>query len=63
MKIPYVQNEVVSDVELKNNGELHRFTNCFGVPFSAIYQNGIEIFSCEREREAGMVEYWNKMPD
>lgn len=45
---------------LKNNGILHRFNNPAGVPYSAIYQYGEEIWSSERKYEAQMIKDWNR---
>ena len=53
-------HEVVEEIELEHHGELHRFANGEGVPYSAIYQYGIERLNCERSREAGMIDCWNK---
>jgi hypothetical protein len=36
--------------------ELHRFTNAGGVPYSAIYRNGSEEMSCERQYEDQMIK-------
>ena len=38
--------------------EIHRFYNVAGVPYSAIYVDGKEVLSCERNREMQMLEYW-----
>lgn len=34
---------------------LHRFDNAAGVPYSAVYRNGVEEMSAERERESVML--------
>lgn len=54
---------VIYEVELANDALLHRFDNPAGVPFSAIYVDGIEVWNCERSREANMVYDWNKKHD
>jgi len=51
----------IYDADLKHEGVLHRFENAAGVPYSAIYRGGREWFSCERDREKGMIDYWNSM--
>lgn len=59
--IPYhedSEHEVI-DAGLRGYGELHRFNNPGGEPYSAIYIGLIEKMSCEREREQHMVNYWN----
>lgn len=38
-----------------------RFKNEENIPYSAIYLNGAELFSCERNREQNMIKYWNGM--
>ena len=50
----------IVDIELKDGAELHRFDNVCGVAYSAIYLDGREVFSCERERESSMIVYWQK---
>lgn len=50
------KHTVVNDIKFSNGAELHRFNNPAGVPYSAIYENGVEMMSCERSREAGMVD-------
>ena len=52
-------HEVVKDVALAAGAELHRFINGGGDPYSAIYYNGEEAWSCERGREDVMVREWN----
>lgn len=51
---------IVTDVEVAHNGVLHRFKNLAGVPYSAIYVGEIEMYSCPREDESRMVQYWNE---
>ena len=43
---------------LKGGAELHRFVNKGGVPYSAVYFNGIECCNHERRKEAGLINYW-----
>lgn len=50
----------IIDCNLAGNGILHRFNNRAGVPYSAIYVDGIEVFSAPRENEEDMLAYWNK---
>ena len=54
---------VVTDVDIAHNGVLHRFKNGAGEPYSAIYVGDIEYFSCPRDDEARMIQYWNEMED
>lgn len=55
------EHEVFTDDLLKRYGaELHRFTNAAGVPYSAIYRNGIEEMSDPRERESGMIDVFRR---
>ena len=35
---------------------LHRFDNAAGVPYSAVYRNGVEEMSDPREREQDMID-------
>ena len=44
---------------LKGGAELHRFVNKGGVPYSAIYLNGIECCNHERRKEAGLMTAWS----
>lgn len=53
------EHAIISTVILKKNARLHRFKNKAGVEYSAIYYNGNEELSCEREKEKDMIEYWN----
>lgn len=53
---------IVTEVELEHDGVLHRFKNMAGVPYSAIYVGDIELFSCPREDEERMIQYWNEHP-
>ena len=53
------EHEIISDVKLAHNGVLHRFLNPAGVPYSAIYIDGCEWFSTERENEETMIKVWN----
>lgn len=34
---------------------LHRFVNAAGTPYSALYEDGEEAFSCERSNEGKMI--------
>ena len=45
---------------LDGQAELHRFENKAGVPYSAVYVNGFEEYSCEREREQKMLNFFHK---
>ena len=62
MKMRYNDSphDVIYEVELANNAELHRFDNPGGCPYSAIYVNGVEEWSCERGHEAKMIYDWNQ---
>jgi hypothetical protein len=40
-------------------GELHRFKNAAGVDYSAVYIDGMEVYSCERDQEKGMIKIAN----
>ena len=55
------EHNIVDDVRLCGGAELHRFNNNAGVPYSAIYVNGEEKCSCPREKEAGMISWWNEL--
>ncbi len=50
----------IYDANLRKGATLHRFLNKAGVPYSAIYIGSRELMSCERNREQGMVDYWNQ---
>ena len=50
----------VLEAGLKKEATLHRFLNPAGIPYSAIYDGNIEICSCERDHEQGMINYWNQ---
>lgn len=52
-------HEIIEDVILGGNAKLHRFLNGGGAPYSAIYRNGVEVWSCERNHEAKMIKDWN----
>ena len=52
-------HEIVTDIKLAGNAELHRFTNGGGYPYSAIYLNGVELKSSERNREKFLIDDWN----
>ena len=54
-------HKIISDVRLSGGAKLHRFKNGAGVKYSAIVQNGIELWNCERKRESAMVEKWNEI--
>lgn len=49
---------IVREIKLPGHGELHRFRNAQGNLLSAIYVDGTEVFSCERNRESSMISYW-----
>lgn len=51
----------IFEVMLRKGARLHRFINFGGVPYSAIYIGYYEAFSCERDREQQMIDYWNGM--
>lgn len=51
----------VMEASLKKDATLHRFQNPAGVPYSAIYVGSIEMCSCQREHEQGMIDYWNQV--
>ena len=57
------EHNIVDDVRLCGGAELHRFNNNAGVPYSAIYVNGEEKCSCPREKEVGMISWWNELND
>lgn len=44
------------DYLTRYGAELHRFINAGGVPYSAIYRNGSEEMSCERQGEDQMIK-------
>lgn len=48
------------DAALAYEGILHRYENCKGVEFSAIYRGGQEVWWHYREHEARMIRDWNK---
>lgn len=50
----------VYDAKLRLGATLHRFFNRGGYAYSAIYVGNQEVFSCEREREDGMILCWNQ---
>ena len=45
-------------IDLCEGAELHRFLNGGGTPYSAIYFGSSEMYSCEREKENGMLIYF-----
>ena len=47
-------------IVLDERAELHRFENKAGEPYSAVCVNGLEEYSCERESEDGMLNYFYK---
>ena len=51
----------IFEVTLRKGARLHRFINAGGVPYSAIYIGHYERFSCVREHEQQMIDYWNGM--
>lgn len=55
-----VEIHQVFDAGLGNNAFLHRFLNGANVEYSAIYQDGEEIWSCERGHEADMLKSWKE---
>ena len=56
---PRDSDHTVYDIDLRNGGKLHRFTNQVGTAYSAIYVGSREIFSCPREDEKKMIYHWN----
>ena len=50
-----------TSIHLDEGVELHRFLNAAGTPYSAIYVNSVEIYSCEREHEGKMLAHWKEM--
>lgn len=65
MKRPYMakydsKHEIITTYELPKGAVVHRFRNRADVPYSAIYVDGEEIWSCERDQEAEMIFYWIK---
>ena len=57
------KHEIITTYELPKGAVLHRFRNRANVPYSAIYVDDEEIFSCERKQEAEMIFYWIKNAD
>lgn len=55
----YTNVKLIFNVKLNGDAKLLRFDNPAGVPYSAIFQNGEEIFSCERSQEENMIKQWN----
>lgn len=55
-----LERHEVYEHPLRANAELHRFENVCGVPYSAIYVENVEQFSCERKKEAEMIKAWNE---
>lgn len=51
---------IIIEAYLKDEGRLHRFTNCVGAKCSAIYQAGKEVWWHYREHEARMIRAWNE---
>jgi hypothetical protein len=54
------KHEII-DVDLRDGGMLHRFLNAGRDPYSAIYVDGEEIWSTDREQEKEMIDAWNSM--
>lgn len=52
------EHEIV--MTLIGNGVLHRFNNPAGVPYSAIYVDGVELKSAERADEGRMLLNWRR---
>lgn len=52
-------HRIVIGVHLEHGGELHRFEVDGHIPYSAIYQNGVELKSCPRKDEKRMIRRWN----
>lgn len=66
---PYDTRHIITDIGLKGGALLHRFavfapdhldTGAEPVPYSAIYKDGVEIYSNPRKKEAQMIREWNK---
>ena len=58
-KCPDSQHHIY-EANLRDCATLHRFLNNAGVPYSAIYVGRLEVYSCERRYEQGMISYWNR---
>lgn len=43
-----------------NGAFLLRFNNPAGVPYSAIVEDGLQVMSCEREKQDGMISAYNE---
>lgn len=55
------EHDVYTNDLLKRYGaELHRFTNAAGVPYSAIYRNGVEEMSDPQEHESSMIDAFRR---
>ena len=55
------KHQIVYEIKLFGNGILHRFNNAGGCPYSAIYVDNFEVWSCERKGETRMIHEWNAM--
>lgn len=53
MKFNDTKHEIT---DLSEGIELHRFLNGAEEPYSAIYINSVEIYSCDREKEREMLK-------
>lgn len=54
-------NSITFVKELGHAASLYRFINYQGIPYSAIVQNGFDLFSCETSYEDNMVHYFERM--
>ena len=50
--------ESIHEVEPMQGYEIHRYFSKSNVPWSAIYVDGRELYSCERSEELRMIEYY-----
>lgn len=57
-KVDGHNGDTMHEVEPMAGYEIHRFYNAGNVPYSAIYVDGREKYSCERPKEKQMIEYY-----
>ena len=60
LRLKRMETHQVFDAGLGNNAFLHRFLNGANVEYSAIYQDGEEVWNCERGHEADMLKSWKE---
>ncbi len=56
------KHEIVNIVELKGGVKLHRFfvgPEDYQIPYSAIYDDDFELWSCPGNKEEKMINDWN----